>query len=306
MKRHILFLVIIGSLYFYPFYSFASIEKESDSIAIWQQPVIKIYLEEPKYKDIVRLSFYKWLENLDKKIDIIFINNIENADIKIFMQNDNSYINKTGMGFLSGKTKVLKKNNKIYKSEIYIQTINPVTKKIYNNNELSSVIIHEVGHALGLKYHSQNCDDVMYKYTNIQQTNLSERDIDSLKCIYSEKKCLYLKDNNKIKLKEAKKNVYLFPNKSIVLINLGNVYRETKQFNKALKCYNKALNIKDNEFYKAYYYIGIINSKQGNYQEAYNNFEKLLMYEPDNFVYIEAFSKTKEKIYYKEEPLITN
>lgn len=306
MKRYILFFVIIGCLYFYPFHSFVSIAKEADSIAIWHQPFIKIYLEDSKYKDIVRLSFYQWLKNLDKKIDIIFINDIEDADIKIFMQNDNAYINKNGMGFLSGKTNVLKKDNKIYKSEMYIQTINPVTNKIYDNNELSAVIMHEAGHALGLRYHSQNIDDVMYKYTNIKKTNLSERDISSLKCIYSEKKCLYLKDNNKIRLKEAKKSVHLFPDKSIFLINLGNIYREKNQLNKALKCFNKALNIKDDKFYKAYYYIGIINAKQKNYQEAYNNFEKLLIYEPDNFVYIEAFSKIKEIIYDKEKSLITN
>ena len=68
-------------------------------------------------------------------------------------------------------------------AKIDIKTINKSGVK-QSSNQIYYVVLHEVGHALGIKGHSKNRYDVMYPSDNTYRNALSNRDINTIKTIY--------------------------------------------------------------------------------------------------------------------------
>ncbi len=85
---------------------------------------------------------------------------------------------KNDEGFL-GDTKLEVDNGKIVKSVITIYDINNLS-----NKDLSGIIRHEFGHALGLG-HSTTSDDLMHDIINNQHVYISNCDIDAIDELYN-------------------------------------------------------------------------------------------------------------------------
>jgi hypothetical protein len=62
---------------------------------------------------------------------------------------------------------------------------------VYSPDVIQSVALHEVGHVLGLKVHSDSPTDVMYPSTFVREgegpQRLSERDINTMQLVYQSK-----------------------------------------------------------------------------------------------------------------------
>ena len=77
-------------------------------------------------------------------------------------------------------------NGKRYFSHVDIE----VSLTNYNGGEftdknLQAIALHEIGHALGITYHSDNLNDIMYKSTDsYKNTTISKRDLNTLKETY--------------------------------------------------------------------------------------------------------------------------
>lgn len=86
--------------------------------------------------------------------------------------------------------------------------------------------------------------------------------------------------NKAIKILERSLNVY--PKDTILLITLGNIYEEIKDYKKALELYEKGVK-EDSELKWSFYYrLGVVSDKAGNKDDTISYMKKSLKIKPDN------------------------
>ena len=88
------------------------------------------------------------------------------------------------VGVKVNPTEVISKSVNILKAKIKISLCD-VNGNFYNDDELLSIILHEIGHALGIGGHSRNLNDVMYYSTNnYKNGEISKKDVNTVVKIY--------------------------------------------------------------------------------------------------------------------------
>ena len=145
-----------------------------------------------------------------------------------------------------------------------------MNKNFRTENALYSTALHEIGHALGISGHSVNKEDIMYPVTRQDEAQISKNDINTLKLIYSivpdvtnqnysktdKEKYITTEDvlgdyDTRLDLEleavkadlNADKNSYF----SGKYFNMANIYYKKKDFQKAIKNYEKGLSMTSNE-----------------------------------------------------------
>lgn len=114
-------------------------------------------------------SQYKTKISMPTNIVLLSDNNSE-ADVTIFITDEEN-------ANYSGYTTHVIENNKIVKSNITIYDINSMTGK-----QISSIVRHEFGHALGLA-HADSPNDLMFSTVQVP-SYVTECDIDTLLALY--------------------------------------------------------------------------------------------------------------------------
>ncbi|OPX18516.1 hypothetical protein BXT86_00720 [candidate division WOR-3 bacterium 4484_100] len=71
------------------------------------------------------------------------------------------------------------------------------------------------------------------------------------------------------------------PNSAVAFNNLGNIYLQKKNFDRAIKYYNRALNI-DPEYVSPLYHIGLIYYELGNRVRAESLWLRVLRIDPQH------------------------
>lgn len=146
---------------------------------VWQFPKkIKTYIpSNNKRTTMMRHAFAEWTRKTNGKIifkyvsskatsdiDVQFVDAIPNADREI------------------GLTKSRFKNNKLLHATIYIAE-KTVAGKQLNNDAVYTVMLHEIGHAIGIMDHSNDPLSIMYPYEDDRQEIL-KGDLKDLSEIY--------------------------------------------------------------------------------------------------------------------------
>jgi tetratricopeptide (TPR) repeat protein len=278
-----------------------------------KQP-IKIYFEDtsnlPNFKSYyissVTKAFDKWLKFLNGKLKYEVINNKDQADIIISfaeeIKDHNGNIKETSSQGLTShgfSKNMLKSVNMVF---VYLNPDStPVSKHV-----MYSVALHEAGHALGFMGHSYDKTDIMYPVSaysnNDDYKELSLRDISTMQYLYNldadisnvpntgTKQSKY--DKNKLllgsedarlnkELKEAIDYVNTVPDNSYGWIKLGDVYTNAKNFDKAIPCYKKAMEI-DPASGPARESLALAYARMGNTSQAINEYSSLVSSNPDN------------------------
>lgn len=152
--------------------------------AQWRNPEdIKVYIKNNYGKGyILSQAFNIWQDSLNGLIKFNFVSNEQEANIvcHIVENVSNQVAGRTNYGVI----KVI--GNKNYLQKVFVNL--SLSNGADNTDELMlTTALHEIGHALGIRYHSDNKNDIMYyEVHSYRLDTVSQRDINTIKRIYEE------------------------------------------------------------------------------------------------------------------------
>lgn len=130
----------------------------------------------------IKRAFSEWEKASEGKIITEFTEKKSKANIIIewHWKSNSSFESDRCLGICQMWTNWTNKSMKKALIKVYI----PIDRPISDVNEFYSIILHEIGHALGIFKHSSNKEDIMYKEKSTIGT-LSVQDKNTIKLIYS-------------------------------------------------------------------------------------------------------------------------
>ena len=160
---------------------------EIKEVAKWQHPEnIKVYIQPYNGKEILfRRALQTW-DNRLMPISFSFITNPDGADIQCSFVD---YIGDKIAGITEPKGLLINRSTgeKYFNPPVSIRISlqDPNSGRPFTDNELQSVILHEVGHALGILDHTKNKNDIMYYSTETyKNSQISNRDANTIQELY--------------------------------------------------------------------------------------------------------------------------
>ena len=137
MKKFIISLLIIFAGIFFICQKSFAVGRYGPN---WDKPVIKVYIQENDYSDMMKRAFQKWVIASNGRLNFEYVLSSP-ADIDV------EFADKTdGTDGDIGSYSITVKGGVITNATI---TIVPNTEK-YSKNLIYTVMLHEIGHALGL------------------------------------------------------------------------------------------------------------------------------------------------------------
>jgi predicted Zn-dependent protease len=152
--------------------------------ARWQNPSnIKVYIASNVGKEVIfKKAFATWDDKLYKSINFSYVTEENKADIVIKFVDALSG-NKAGV---TEYPQIWNLGSKEYLKKVVVKVAlqNPQGGK-YTDTNLLAIALHEIGHALGISYHSDNLNDIMYYSTETYKNgSISKRDVNTVQRIY--------------------------------------------------------------------------------------------------------------------------
>lgn len=149
----------------------------------WEKTNISIYIDSDneQLQNTVKQAFSVYQNTFGNLFKFRYITNPKKADITVKFTEvleDHSGNTEYHYKLYSNGMK------RMYKATITIAKKNFDNDLYYNNNELINITMHEIGHALGIGNHSDSPNDIMFPKNNYRKTDLSKKDINTIKRIY--------------------------------------------------------------------------------------------------------------------------
>ncbi len=162
----------------------AAVPVKAYEFPYWQYFPLSVYIEPHEKKPIVQKAFGAWQSatgftkfrfvDSEKKIPHIIVKFSENNPNTAGSQFENA------VGLAHSYTPT----GYYAKAVITIWLTYPGSDKYMTDKQIYSISLHEIGHALGLTWHSPDRNDIMY-FQEHGQTSISANDIARLKKKYS-------------------------------------------------------------------------------------------------------------------------
>lgn len=144
--------------------------------ASWSKRSFNVYIETNPKLYIMKKAFGRWQSATNKFVKFDFTNNVQNADITC------DFTEKLE-GMAVGVTQNTYLGDKIIHSKISLAN-KTLYNRILTDDEYYRIMLHEIGHALGLP-HSTKLNSIMRETTN-EITNINFEDIKDLKQLYQQ------------------------------------------------------------------------------------------------------------------------
>lgn len=131
---------------------------------------------------IVKDAFAEWQRALDNRLIFVFLNEPSQADVVVQWWNTSTpQVEKGASGLNSYQTW----GKYIAKNDVFI-SLHHDTGEARDSSMLYATALHELGHMIGIREHSDNPNDMMY-FRTTDRLHLSQRDINTMKMIYAAK-----------------------------------------------------------------------------------------------------------------------
>lgn len=165
------------------------------------------------YAEAINKSFKEWQEKTGQLIKFKPVDRMEDANIILFFKNvDNSVMAKDGrVEYNVGEANPIIENGYLKQMKIQIITQNNL-KQYFSSGEISTVMKHEIGHALGIWGHSNDINNIMYYsasqefgFLNSSEKEISPQDINTLRLLY-----FFAPEITDKKIASTEKNYYLY------------------------------------------------------------------------------------------------
>ena len=146
----------------------------------WKNMPVKVWIQIGPYAPAAKRAFLQWQTKSQNAVSFSFVSNPNDANIIVSFK---SNITQASHGDALGITFISHANNYIRKAQIDIKSVTSTGVK-QTPNQIYTVVLHEVGHALGIRGHSKNPYDVMYPSDDNYRNVLSNRDVNTVKYMY--------------------------------------------------------------------------------------------------------------------------
>lgn len=146
----------------------------------WYSMPIKIFVQQSQYRQTTLKAFQEWQYKSERTVKFTLVSSEKDAQIKVyFVDKIEDPISRDDLGIT--KLKCIGNMNTSAEIEILQRT---ESKQMRSQKQIYPVVLHEIGHALGMTGHSKNNNDIMYENDYTNDIHLSNRDINTLKKIY--------------------------------------------------------------------------------------------------------------------------
>ena len=142
----------------------------------WEKMPIRVYIEKNPEEYTMKKAFNKWASASNGVVNFIFVKSPESADISVEFT-DNLEGQAVGLCAYGGIN-----NGYFTKNTIYLAKRENTFNRILTTNEYYRIMLHEIGHALGLP-HSEEVSSIMKPSTN-QILTITKDDLKNLRELY--------------------------------------------------------------------------------------------------------------------------
>lgn len=147
----------------------------------WKNPKrINVYIPQHQRTIMMKHSLEEWTRKTNKKIIFYYVDKPAKADIEI------QFVDKIGK--IAGADRAIGVTQTRYSGKYFIKSIIQIAMRSPENKKLGddavyTVMLHEVGHAIGLLEHSSDKLSIMHAIEDDRQ-EISKNDLERLQRLY--------------------------------------------------------------------------------------------------------------------------